>query len=94
MFFQICDYGDFVDGQCLTTTTAAPETTTAVAENFGELIIIYDAEDEMAQESFPLHPLRFLMIFTLVKSTIPEKKLSKNLYLSDISGGFSDFSQK
>ena len=66
-----------------------------MSEDIGELIIIYDAEDEMAQESFPLHPLRFLMIFTLVKSTIPEKKkLSKNLYLSDISGGFSDFSQK
>ena len=46
---QICDYGDFVDGQCLTTTTAAPETTTTpVAEDFGELIIIYDADDEMA----------------------------------------------
>ena len=46
---QICDYGDFVDGQCLTTTTAAPETTTtAVAEDFGDLIIIFDADDEMA----------------------------------------------
>ena len=38
---QICDYGDYIDGQCLTTTTAAPETTTtAVGEDIGELIII------------------------------------------------------
>merc|ERR1712130_784397 len=37
---QICDYGDFVDGQCLTTTTAAPETTTtAIAEDIGILVI-------------------------------------------------------
>ena len=44
---QICDYDDFVDGQCLTTTTAAPETnTTAMAEDFGELIIIFDADYE------------------------------------------------
>ena len=48
MFFQICDYGDFVDGQCLTTTTAAPETTTTpVSEDFGELIIIFDGDNEM-----------------------------------------------
>ena len=79
---QICDYSDFVDGQCPTTTTAAPETTTtAVSEDIGELIIIYDAEDEMAQESFPLHPLRFLMIFTLVKSTIPGKKNYPKIFI-------------
>ena len=46
---QICDYGDFVDGQCLTTTTPSPETTTTtMVENIGELIIIFDADNEMA----------------------------------------------
>ena len=46
---QICDYGDFVDGQCLTTTTPSPETTTtAMVEDIGELIFIFDADDEMA----------------------------------------------
>ena len=46
---QICDYGDFVDGQCLTTTTPSPETTTTtMVEDIGELIIICDADDEMA----------------------------------------------
>ena len=39
---QICDYGDFVDGHCLTTTTASPETTTtAMAEDVGKIIIIW-----------------------------------------------------
>ena len=46
---QICNYGDFFDGQCLTTTTPSPETTTtAMAEDIGELIIIFDADKEMA----------------------------------------------
>ena len=50
---QICDYGDFVDGQCLTTTTPSPETTTtAMVEDIGELIfIICDADDEMAHHA-------------------------------------------
>ena len=52
-----------------------------MSEDIGELIIIYDAEDEMAQESFPLHPLRFLMIFTLVKSTIPGKKNYPKIFI-------------
>ena len=35
---QVCDYGDFVDGQCSTTTVTSPATettTTALAEDFG-----------------------------------------------------------
>merc|ERR1719422_2190226 len=39
---QVCDYGDFVDGECLTTTVTSPATettTTALAEDFGILVI-------------------------------------------------------
>ena len=38
---QVCDYGDFVDGQCSTATVTSPatETTTALAEDFGILFV-------------------------------------------------------
>jgi len=39
---QVCDYGDFVDGQCSTTTVTSPATettTTAPTEDFGILVI-------------------------------------------------------
>ena len=42
---QVCNYGDFVDGQCLTTTVTSPatETTTAaLAEDFGMNFVFGD----------------------------------------------------
>ena len=38
---QICDYGDFVDGECLTLTTAATETTTTTAaQDIGAITVL------------------------------------------------------
>ena len=42
---QVCDYGDFVDGQCSTTTVTSPATettTTVLAEDFGMHIVFED----------------------------------------------------
>ena len=42
---QVCDYGDFVDGHCSTTTVTSPATettTTALAEDFG---MYFDFDD-------------------------------------------------
>ena len=42
---QVCDYGDFVDGQCSTTTVTSPATettTTALAEDFGMHFVFGD----------------------------------------------------
>jgi len=58
---QICDYGDFVDGQCLTTTTtAAPETTTTTTaqEDIGILVIGGDSSSGYRSVEFwsPANP--------------------------------------
>ena len=45
---QVCDYGDFVDGQCSTTTVTSPATettTTAPTEDFGMNFVFVDLKN-------------------------------------------------
>ena len=68
---QICDYGDFFDGQCLTTTTPSPETTTtAMVEDIGELIIIFDADNEMEHCAIVSVIIKMRILIIVIKHSL------------------------
>ena len=87
---QVCDYGDFVDGKCSTTTVTSPATettTTAPTEDFGMNFVFVDLKNYTWWEINYKHNHHHNLIVTIVIIFCPISHVvaSRCVYITSIA---------